>query len=80
MIPPGEITMVNLDGDVFRARVSRRNGFGGPEFLYNPAKQAFQYRVIIPNVEVSMVVVDVTERELRHHLLTGTPVLIRPKR
>jgi hypothetical protein len=80
MIPPGEITMVNLDGDVFRARASQRDGVTGREYLYNPAKQAYQYRVLIPNVALSMVVVDVTERELRHHLLTGTPVLIRPKR
>lgn len=71
--------MVNLDGDVFRARVSEREGWHGREYLYHPAKQAFQYRVIIPGVDVSFVVQDVTERELRHHLLTGTPVLLRPK-
>jgi hypothetical protein len=69
MILPSEITMVNLDGVTFRAR---------PTNLYNKVRQAFQYRVILPGVAISMVVIDVTENELRDHLRTGKPVTIRP--
>jgi hypothetical protein len=77
MTPPGEINMINQDRAVFRARISQRDGVAGKEYLYNPSKGAFQYRLIIPSIGDSMIVQDVTENELRQYLLTGKPVLIR---
>lgn len=79
MIPPGEIRLINREGKKFTASPSTRiNAKGETEWLYNPFKQAFQYRVNIPGVLISMVTVDVTERELRKYLQNGTPVVIRP--
>jgi hypothetical protein len=79
MTPPGEITVVNIDGRRFKAIPSRRNGLGGAEYLFNPSKDAFQYRVQIPGIILSMVTVDVTKRELQEFVKTGKPVLIRPQ-
>lgn len=80
MTPPGEIMMINANGRKFKAFPSKRMpALGGEEYLFNPAKNAFQYRVDIPGIIISMVVIDVTERELREFVNTGKPVLIRPQ-
>lgn len=69
MIAPGEITMINREGKIF---------YANPTGLYDPVRQVFQYRVKIPNVESSLVVVDVSKYELSRHIRFGTPVLIVP--
>jgi len=70
--------MVNKAGGRFKANPCSRDGLNGKEFLYNLAKDAFQYRVQIPGVILSLVVIDVTQRELREFVKTGKPVLIHP--
>ena len=79
MIPPGEIVMINANGRKFKAHPSHRENFTTfqTEYLYNPAKATFQYRVQIPGILISMVVIDVSEAELRRFVNTGKPVLIR---
>jgi hypothetical protein len=70
MSPPGEIRVVNPESRaVFRAH---------PTGLYAPMKDAFQYRVKIPGVELSLVTIDVTSRELRAFLFDGQPIPVKP--
>jgi hypothetical protein len=77
MIPPGEIKMVNIDGRSFLAHPCRT--VEGRGYIYNPVLDAFRFRVAIPGVEVSLIVVPVTTSELREFVNTGKPVLIRPQ-
>lgn len=81
VIPPGEIVMINTSGRKFKAHPSYRpnNRSMDIEYLYNPAKAAFQYRVQIPGIAISMITIDVSETELRKFVNTGKPVLIRPQ-
>jgi len=43
-------------------------------YLYDPMKDAYRYRIEIPGVEVSMIVVNVTDRQLRDFLRTKIPI------
>jgi hypothetical protein len=78
MIPPDEIRMKNRDGALFRATASFRMVGTEKEWLYKPSADAFQYRVVIPGMAISMIIQDVTRRELREYLRTNKPVLIKP--
>lgn len=80
MTPPGEIVMMNREGKIFRAHVcERRNPVTNEqEWLFNPIKRTFQYRVHIPGVELSLVVIDVTRQQLRDHIRTSIPIPIIP--
>jgi hypothetical protein len=68
-MPPSEIAVVNRGGRKFRAYFT---GF------YNIETQSYQYRVILPEVEVSLVTIDFSRNVLRQHLRTGKPILIVP--
>jgi len=70
MAPPGEICVINRDGRTFRAY------FTG---LYNTLRHTYQYRVLIPNVELSLVVIEFTRRQLREYNRTDMPILIEPQ-
>lgn len=70
MQPPGEIRVMNPDSRaVFRAH---------PTGYYAPFKDAYQYRVKIPGVEISFVVIDIPTRELRRYLWTKKPIPVAP--
>jgi hypothetical protein len=78
MVVPLEIVMKNHRGQKFRANICEGTDECGESFyLYNPALQAFQYRVQIPNIAVSMIVQDVTTRELRKYMQDGKPIRIK---
>jgi hypothetical protein len=64
---PSEIQVVNHRGQTFRARPTG----------IRPSAESYQYRIEIPGIAFSLVVVNVTESELREHLLSGKPVQIR---
>jgi hypothetical protein len=64
---PSEIQVMNHRGEIFRARPTG----------IRPSQGAHQYRIQLPNVEFSLIVVTVTENELRDHVQTGFPVQIR---
>ncbi len=73
MIPPGEVQARNYRGQLFWCdAVRNREG----EYRYNVAKSAFQYRVRIPGIIVSMITIDVSEGDLREFVRSGKPVTI----
>jgi hypothetical protein len=74
MIPPSEIQARNIRGQVFYADAVR-NQLG--EYKYNVAEAAFQYRIRIPGIILSMITIDVPENELREFVKSGKPVTIR---
>ena len=80
MIPPGEIITINHRGTRFKAHPSYRcNAVSSEmEYLYNPAKATFQYRIEIPGILISLITIDVTERELLEFVNSGKPVRIKP--
>lgn len=67
--PPGEVTMINHSGHVFRAH---------PTGVFHPRQKSFQYRLQIPGVKLSLIVVTLTEAQLNSYLRTLTPILIVP--
>lgn len=67
MQPPGTIRVINPDSRaVFEAH---------PTGIYSPANDTFQYRVEPP---YSLVVLDIPTSELRHFILFGNPIPVRP--
>ena len=69
---PNEIRMVNTETKViFYAHpcVSLRGNF-----LFDPVKRAYKYRIALPGVEVSLIVVDVTDKQLRDYAKTKAPI------
>jgi hypothetical protein len=68
---PNEIRLVNHNKIVFTA-IACVSLDGN--FLYNPYRDAYQYRVQIPNVEISMIVVEVTDRQLREFMANKQPI------
>ena len=72
VVLPDEIKMVNTETKaVFSAHpcVSLKGNF-----LFDPLKQAYKYRIKIPGVEVSMIVVDVTDDQLRNFVRNKQPI------
>ncbi len=70
MSPPGEIRVINpVSRVVFKAR---------PTGLYAPSKDAYQYRVMLPGIEESLVVIDVTTAELVEFMFDSEPIPVKP--
>lgn len=70
MSPPGEIRVINPQSRaVFKAH---------PTGLYSRERNVFQYRVDIPGIDISFVVIEVTSAELTNFLLNGKPIPVKP--
>jgi hypothetical protein len=71
-ILPDEIKMINPQTRrVFAAHPCvTANG----NYIYDPMKDAYRYRIEIPGVESSMVVVDVRDSQIRNFLQTKKPI------
>ena len=65
VLAPGEVTVVNRDGGRFRAYLTG---------LHRYDYREHQYRVQIPNVKVSFVIVWIYEEELLDYCRTGRPI------
>lgn len=69
---PDEIRMINTETKGVFSAYPCISPSG--KFLFDPVKQAYKYRIRIPGVELSMIVVDVTDRQLREFMRTKTPI------